>query len=86
MSDRQQPHNGRDTAGNHKVKQADVDELREDPRGEDYVRDDVRLGGAIADTGPRAGERGERISRLVEENEDDVSRSSGTDDHGNERR
>ena len=52
MSDRQQPHNGRDTAGNHKVKRADVDDLREDPQGEDYVRDDVRLGGAIADTGP----------------------------------
>jgi len=86
MSDRQQPHNGRDTAGNHKVKQADVDDLREDPRGEDYVRDDVRLGGAIADTGPGAGERGERISRLVEDNEDDVARTSGTDDHGNERR
>lgn len=86
MSDRQQPHNGRDTAGNHKVKREDVDDLREDPRGEEYVRDDVRLGGAIADTGAGAGKRGERITRLVEENEDDVARTTGADEQGNERR
>ena len=86
MSDRQLPHNGRDASGHFKVKREDVDDLREDPRGEDYVRDDVRLGGAIADTGPGAGQRGERISELVDENEDNVDRSSGSDDHGNERR
>jgi hypothetical protein len=86
MSDRQQPHNGRDTSGHFKVKREDVDDLREDPRGEDFVRDDVRLGGAIADTGPGAGERGERISELVEENENDVERASGGDDQDRERR
>jgi hypothetical protein len=86
MSDRQQPHNGRDTSGHFKVKREDVDDLREDPRGEEYVRDDVRLGGAIADTGPGAGQRGARISELADENEDDVNRASGLDAHGNERR
>jgi len=86
MSDRQLPHNGRDTSGHFKVKREDVDDLREDPRGEDYVRDDVRLGGAIADTGAGAGQRGEHISELVDENEDNVDRASGSDDHGNERR
>ncbi len=86
MSDRQQPHNGRDTSGQFKVKQADVEDLRTDPQGEEFVRDDVRLGGAVEDTGSRAGERGVRIGELVEENDENVGRASGTDDHGNERR
>jgi hypothetical protein len=86
MSDRQQPHNGRDTSGQFKVKQADVEDLRTDPQGEEFVRDDVRLGGAVEDTGARAGERGVHISELVEENEENVDRTSGIDDHGNERR
>jgi hypothetical protein len=72
MSERNKTHNGRDSAGNFKVKQADVEELRADPAGEDYVRDDVRLGGAIQDTGPSAGERGKRIENLIENNRDDV--------------
>ena len=67
MSDRKKPHNGRDRSGKFKVKQVDVDALREDPQGEDFVRDDVRLGGAIEDTGPQAGQRGVRIKKLVEE-------------------
>ena len=73
MSDRQKPHNGRDTSGHFKVKQADVDELSADPR-DDFVRDDVRLGGAVEDTGPHAGQRGERIGELVESNREDVAR------------
>jgi hypothetical protein len=32
----------------------------------DYIKDDVPLGGAVADTGPRAGQRGVRIGKLVE--------------------
>ena len=77
MSDRNKPHNGRDTSGHFKVKQADVDDLTTDPQGDEYIRDDVRLGGAVADTGPRAGERGERISDLVESNREDVDRLTG---------
>ena len=67
MSERHKPHNGRDLSGHFKVKQADVDDLESDPAGLDFVRDDVRLGGAIEDTGPRAGERGVRIGELVEQ-------------------
>lgn len=86
MSDRQQPHNGRDTSGQFKVKQADVEDLRTDPEGEDYVRDDVRLGGAVEDTGARAGERGTRIGELVEENREDVDRASGSGERRDENR
>jgi hypothetical protein len=67
MSQRYKPHNGRDLSGHFKVKQADVDDLESDPAGVDFVRDDVRLGGAIADTGPHAGQRGARIGELIEE-------------------
>ena len=79
MSDRQKPHNGRDKSGHFRVKQADVDDLRTEPLGDEFVRDDVRLGGAIADTGPHAGERGERISDLVESNREDVARLTDED-------
>jgi hypothetical protein len=84
MSDRHKPHNGRDTSGHFKVKQADVDDLRTDPNAEDYVRDDVRLGGAVADTGPQAGQRGQRIGDLVEENRDDVAKLVDRDDERGE--
>ena len=77
MSERKKPHNGRDASGNFKVKQADLDDLRTEPDGEDIVRDDVRLGGAVEDTGPDAGRRGERIAKLVDQNRDDVSRATG---------
>ena len=50
MSERRKTHNGRDRSGHFKVKQADVDDLRTDPKGEDFIRDDVRLGGAVEDT------------------------------------
>jgi hypothetical protein len=87
MSDRQKPHNGRDTAGHFKVKQADVDDLRTDPQGEEFVRDDVRLGGAIEDTGSEAGHRGEKISDLVDENEENVDRTARRDnDEGRKKR
>jgi hypothetical protein len=74
MSDRSKPHKGRDVDGRFRVRLADVDDLLEDPKGEDYVRDDVRLGGAVADTGPYAGKRAERIGELVEQNHEDVER------------
>ena len=79
MSERNKTHNGRDTSGNFKVKQVDVDDIRTDPEGTDVIRDDVRLGGAVADTGPDAGKRGERIANLVESNREDVSKLTGTD-------
>lgn len=74
MSDRNKPHNGRDLSGKFKVKQADVDDLQTDPAGADIIRDDVRLGGAIEDVGPQAGQRGVRIEQLVEENERNTAR------------
>ena len=74
MSERNRPHKGRDVDGRYRVRQADVDELLEDPSGVDYIRDDVRLGGAVADTGPDAGKRAERIHDLVEQNRHDVER------------
>ena len=42
--------------------------------GEEFIEDDVRLGGAVEDTGSHAGERGARIGDLVEENREDVNR------------
>lgn len=80
MSERKKPHNGRDTSGQFKVRQADVDDLRTEPNGEEYVRDDVRLGGAVEDTGASAGERGERIGELVEENRANVDRIAERED------
>lgn len=72
MSERHKPHNGRDLGGSFKVKQVDVEDTLEDPRGPDYVRDDVRLAGAVEDTGPLAGQRGERIEKLIEENREEA--------------
>ena len=74
MSERHKPHNGRDKSGHYKVKQVDVEELRADPQGEDFVRDDVRLGGAVEDTGVEGAERGKAIEKLVEENRLDVDK------------
>ncbi len=77
MSERRKPHNGRDLSGKFKVKQADVDDLCSQPHGEDFVRDDVRLGGAIEDTGPQAGQRGVRIEKLIEEDRAKTPRGEG---------
>jgi hypothetical protein len=76
MSERYKPHNGRDRSGHFKVRQADVEELRADPQGEEYVRDDVRLGGAIEDVGLEGAERARRIEKLVDENREDVERAT----------
>jgi hypothetical protein len=88
MTERHKTHNGRDVDGRFRVRQADVDDLLEDPAGVDLVRDDVRLGGAVADTGPQAGMHAREISHLIEENRDDVSRATGrrSDGRGKRRR
>ena len=74
MSERHKPHNGRDLDGHFKVKKEDVDDLQTDPNGEDIIRDDVRLGGAIEDIGMSAGLRGAHIGELVKENREDVKK------------
>ena len=86
MSERQKTHNGRDVDGRFKVKQADVDDTLADPAGADHLRDDVRLGGAVADTGPQAGASGERIERLIDDNQADVDHLVGRDREGAARR
>ena len=78
MSERRKPHNGRDKSGHFKVKRVDVDDVRVDPKGENIIRDNVRLGGAVEDTGPTAGQRGERIGELVDTNREDVARATGS--------
>ena len=75
MSERNRPHNGRGLDGHFKVRQADVDDLQTDPKGADYLRDDVRLGGAVADIGPDAGRHCAHVGELIEENRDNVKRS-----------
>ena len=74
MSERSKPHNGRDTDGRFKVRQEDVEDKLADPAGEDHLRDDIRLGGAVEDTGPQAGRAGEEVTRLVEQNREDVEK------------
>ncbi len=83
MAERNKPHNGRDLDGNRRVREADVDELLEDPGGTDFVRDDIRLGGAIADTGPRAGQQAQHIGDMIDENRNDVGRATGNRSLGN---
>jgi len=77
MSERRKTHNGRDVSGHFKVKQADVADLETDRDGADFIRDDVRLGGAVADTGATAGQLGEHIGELVDTNREDVDRATG---------
>lgn len=79
MSERHKTHNGRDLDGNFRVKQTDVEDTLEDPSGPDIIKDDVRLGGAVADTGPQAGASGEQIERLVDENRYEVDHLVGRD-------
>ena len=86
MSERKKTHNGRDRSGHFKVKQADVEDLRADPRGEDFVKDDIRLGGAVEDIGPDAGRRGKHIDELVQSNRENVGRLTGRTARGRKRR
>lgn len=79
MADRHRPHNGRDRDGRFKVRQDDVDDLLLDPAGVDYLQDDVRLGGAVEDTGLEAGQAGERIERAIDENRYEVDHLVGRD-------
>jgi hypothetical protein len=79
MSERNKTHNGRDLDGHYKVRQADVDDLESDPNGPDFIRDDVRLGGAVADVGAQAGQRAAQIHDLVEENRENVNKLAGRD-------
>ena len=79
MSERNKTHNGRDLDGHFKVRQADVEDLETDPRGADFIRDDVRLGGAVADIGAQAGQRAAHIHELVEENRENVNKLTGKD-------
>lgn len=74
MSERHKTHNGRDQSGHFKVKQVDAEDLRTEPNGDEFLRDDVRLGGAIEDTSLEGVERARRIGELVEQNRDDVQR------------
>ena len=76
MSERHKTHNGRDVDGHFRVRQADVEDVLEDPAGVDIVRDDVRLGGAVADVGPQAGQHAQHITEMIQDNREDVSRSS----------
>ena len=85
MSVRKEPHNGRDMSGHFKVKREDVDDLRADPQGEEFIQDDVRLGGAVADIGPNAGERGARIGDAIEQNRADVERATRGGDESSAR-
>lgn len=75
MSDRNK-HNGRDADG--RVRQADVDDMLDDPNGADVIREDVRLGGAVADSGPHAGEHARHIEEVIEGNREDVGRATGS--------
>ncbi|HEV8235403.1 MAG TPA: hypothetical protein VGP84_12435 [Gemmatimonadaceae bacterium] len=77
MTERGKTHNGRDVDGRFRVRQLDVDDLLEDPEGVDLVRDDVRLGGAVADTGAQAGMHAREIGQLIEDNRADVMRATG---------
>jgi hypothetical protein len=77
VSDHKKTHNGRDIDGRFRVRQADVDDLLADPKGADNLRDDVRLGGAVADTGPNAAEPARHISELISENREDVDKATG---------
>ena len=77
MSDRNKTHNGRDLDGKFRVRQADVEDVLETPEGADIIRDDIRLGGAVADTGPHAGEHAKEITQMIDGNREDVGRATG---------
>jgi hypothetical protein len=74
MSDRQRPHNGRDRAGNFKVRQEDFNDKLADPNGAAFVADDVRLGGAVEDVGLEGGRRADELQREIDKNRACVDR------------
>ena len=74
MSERHKPHNGRDRSGHFKVRQDDVDEKLADPNGVDYIRDEVRLGGAVEDVGAQAGRQADDLQHMIDKNRDCVER------------
>lgn len=86
MTERRKTHNGRDVDGRFRVRQADVDDVLEDPSGVEVVRDDVKLGGAIADVGPTAGLHAQEIGELIEQNRQDVGRVTGRTTNGRSKR
>lgn len=77
MSERHKPHLGRDRSGHRKVRQEDVEDKIADPRGAEFIRDEVRLGGAVEDVGPAGGQAGREIESLVESNREDVAKAVG---------
>jgi hypothetical protein len=79
MSERHKPHNGRDSSGKFRVKQVDLDDVQADPAGEDIVRDDIRVGGAIADTGALAGQRAAEIGERIKDNRENVKKLADRD-------
>jgi hypothetical protein len=82
MADHRKTHNGRDVDGRFRVRQADVDDMLEDPAGPEVIQDDVRLGGAVADVGPQAGLHAQHLGELIAENRDDVSKVTGRSSTG----
>ena len=86
MSDHRKTHNGRDIDGGFRVRQVDVEEVLENPDGVDIVRDDVRLGGAVADTGINAAQPAREIGELIADNREDVDRVTGRSSRGRGRR
>lgn len=79
MSERHKPHNGRDRTGNFRVKQVDLDDVQADPAGADIVRDDIRVGGAIADTGALAGQRAAELGDAIAEDRENVKKFAKRD-------
>jgi len=86
MSDHRKTHNGRDIDGRFRVRQVDVEEVLEDPNGVDIVRDDVRLGGAVADTGINAAKPAIEIGQRIADNREDVDRVTGRSTRGRAKR
>ena len=86
MSERHKTHNGRDLDGNFRVRQADVEDVLENPDGTAILRDDVRLGGAVADTGPHAGEHAKEITQMIDENRTDVRLATGQERNDSRKR
>lgn len=79
MSERHKPHNGRDRSGHFKVRRDDVDAKLEDPNGADYIRDEVRLGGAVEDVGTQAARHADDLQRKIDSNRDCVDRFRNPD-------